>query len=124
MVNALAGKFGPPNLIFEAPRTAQQTALILLDEPISHQDPRHQVQVLQQLSQRKQCTYVGALHDINAAARFATHALLLTGDGSWQAGASHSVLTQEHLSPLFGTEIVQVLVDSHRVFVSTGGVPA
>ncbi|HXW66133.1 MAG TPA: ABC transporter ATP-binding protein [Burkholderiaceae bacterium] len=103
---------------------AQQSALILLDEPISHQDPRHQVQVLQQLSQRKQCTYVGALHDINAAARFATHALLLTGDGSWQAGASHSVLTQEHLSPLFGTEIVQVLVDSHRVFVSTGGVPA
>ncbi len=101
---------------------AQQTALILLDEPISHQDPRHQVQVLLQLSQRTQCTYVSALHDINAAARFATHALLLHGDGSWQAGASHSVLTQEHLSPLFGTEIVQVQVDAHRVFVSTGGV--
>jgi iron complex transport system ATP-binding protein len=103
---------------------AQQTPLVLLDEPISHQDPRHQVQVLQQLSQRTHCTYISALHDINAAARFATHALLLAGDGSWQSGASLSVLTQEHLSPLFGTEIVQVQVDSHRVFVSTGGVPS
>lgn len=103
---------------------AQQTPLILLDEPISHQDPRHQVKVLQQLSRRTQCTYVSALHDINAAARFATHALLLAGDGSWHAGLSDRVLTQEHLSPLFGTEIVQVQVDSHRVFVSTGGVPA
>jgi len=103
---------------------AQQTPLVLLDEPISHQDPRHQVEVLRELSRRAPCTYVGALHDINAAARFATHALLLTGDGSWQAGASHSVLTQEHLSPLFGTEIVQVQLDAHRIFVSTGGVPA
>jgi len=103
---------------------AQETPLLLLDEPIAHQDPRHQVQVLQQLGARTACTYVGALHDINAAARFATHALLLTGDGSWQTGPSVSVLTQQRLSPLFGTEIVQIEVDSHRVFVSTGGVPS
>lgn len=103
---------------------AQQTALVLLDEPISHQDPRHQVQVLQQLAQRSACTYIGALHDINAAARFATHALLLAGDGRWQAGPSEAVLTQEQLSLLFGTPIVQIPVDMHRVFVSTSGVPA
>jgi len=103
---------------------AQETALLLLDEPISHQDPRHQVQVLQQLARRGACTYIGALHDINAAARFATHAVLLAGDGSWQAGPSDAVLTQERLSPLFGTPIVQMTVDTHRVFVSSGGVPA
>jgi len=103
---------------------AQQTALLLLDEPISHQDPRHQLQVLQRLHERSNCTYVGALHDINAAARFATHALLLAGDGSWRAGTSQSVLTQEHLSPLFGTKIVQIEVDFHRVFVSTAGTPS
>jgi len=103
---------------------AQDTALILLDEPISHQDPRHQVQVLRQLGQRADCTVIAALHDINAAARFATHALLLAGDGSWQAGASDAVLTQEKLSPLFETEIMQIDVGAHRVFVSTGGVLA
>ncbi|HXY05720.1 MAG TPA: ABC transporter ATP-binding protein [Burkholderiaceae bacterium] len=103
---------------------AQQTPLVLLDEPISHQDPRHQVQVLHRLGQRTACTYIGALHDINAAARFATHALLLAGDGRWQAGTSQSVLTQQNLSQLFGTSIVQIEIDAHRVFVSTGGVPS
>jgi len=103
---------------------AQDTALLLLDEPISHQDPRHQVQVLRQLAQRADGTVIAALHDINAAARFATHALLLAGDGTWRAGRSGDVLTQENLSPLFATEIIQIEVGAHRVFVSTGGVLA
>ncbi len=103
---------------------AQETPLVLLDEPISHQDPRHQFQVLQQLDLRSDCTYIGALHDINAAARFATHALLLSGDGSWQAGESSNVLTNANLSQLFDTKIMQIEVGSHRVFVATGAAPS
>jgi len=99
---------------------AQETALVLLDEPISHQDPRHQIQVLQALQARAGCTYIGALHDINAAARFATHALLLYGDGRWVAGCSGTVLTPDTLSPLFETEITQVEAGAHRVFLSHG----
>ncbi len=115
---------------------AQHSALLLLDEPISHQDPRHQFQVLQRLAERSAApggtpaatsaaapagtTCVAALHDINAAARFATHALLLAGDGTWCAGASTDVLTRERLSVLFATPIAQVDVGAHRVFVSTG----
>jgi len=97
---------------------AQQTGLILLDEPISHQDPRHQIQVLQALDARPDCTYIGALHDINAAARFATHALLLHGDGRWHAGPAGDVLTQDRLSRLFETDIKEIDAGSHRVFVS------
>ena len=99
---------------------AQEAALVLLDEPISHQDPRHQVHVLQALKERSECTFIGALHDINAAARFATHALLLPGDGRWQAGRAREVLNCDALSRLFGTDIVQVGVGSHRVFVAAG----
>jgi len=102
---------------------AQETPLVLLDEPISHQDPRHQSQVLWQLQLRRERTYVGVLHDINAAARFATHALLLCGDGRWQAGPSSEVLCGASLSPLFGTEILEARVGAHRVFVSNGGAP-
>jgi len=99
---------------------AQQSALLLLDEPISHQDPRHQFQVLQRLAEAPGTTCIAALHDINAAVRFATHALLLAGDGSWHAGTSGTVLTRERLSELFATPIVEIEVGSHRVFVSTG----
>ena len=97
---------------------AQETALVLLDEPISHQDPRHQTQVLQALQARAACTYVGALHDINAAARFATHALLLHGDGRWVAGRAGEVLTRETLSHLFETSISEFISGPHRVFLS------
>ncbi len=100
---------------------AQETALVLLDEPISHQDPRHQFQVLQALRERAGCTFVAALHDINAAARFASHALLLAGDGRWTAGTTAQVLTCDRLAPLFETEITEIDVGSHRVFVSNAG---
>jgi iron complex transport system ATP-binding protein len=99
---------------------AQQAALVLLDEPISHQDPRHQLMVLQHLARHGKATFIAALHDMNAAARFATHALLLAGDGSWRAGTAQDVLTCARLSALFSTEIVQIEVASHRVFVAAG----
>jgi iron complex transport system ATP-binding protein len=97
---------------------AQDTAVLLLDEPISHQDPRHQIQVLQALSDRPGCTCIGALHDVNAAARFASHALLLYGDGRWLAGPAAAVLTRANLSPLFETAITEIAVGPHRVFLS------
>jgi iron complex transport system ATP-binding protein len=97
---------------------AQETALVLLDEPISHQDPRHQIQVLQALCSRSGCTFIGALHDINAAARFASHALLLYGDGRWLGGPGEAVLTRANLSPLFETSITEIEVGPHRVFLS------
>ncbi|HQR19990.1 MAG TPA: ABC transporter ATP-binding protein, partial [Burkholderiaceae bacterium] len=60
---------------------AQDTPLVLLDEPTAHQDPRHQALVISVLAAETDRAQVASLHDINAAARFATHALLLWGDG-------------------------------------------
>jgi len=99
---------------------AQESALVLLDEPLSHQDPRHQMLVLQHLRSCSGRTFIGALHDLNAAARFATHALLLAGDGAWQAGTAREVLTCAALSTLFDTPIVQMEIGMHRVFVAAG----
>jgi iron complex transport system ATP-binding protein len=44
---------------------------------------------------------VAALHDINLAARHATHALLLDGAGSISAGAIAKVLTTDNLSRIY-----------------------
>lgn len=84
----------------------QDTPLLLLDEPTAHQDPRHQTLVLQRLAdatyQGQAHTLVLTLHDVNAAARCATHALLLSGDGFWQAGRVEAVLTTSALQQVFG----------------------
>ncbi len=84
---------------------AQDTPLVLLDEPIAHQDPRHQGLVLDRLARAPRRTLVASLHDMNAAARFATHALLLTGRGEWFAGAAADMLSARRLSALFETDV-------------------
>jgi iron complex transport system ATP-binding protein len=87
---------------------AQDTRLLLLDEPTAHQDPRHQALVISELSALQGRAQLASLHDINAAARYATHALLLWGDGRTAAGAADDVLTPAVLSDLFDTPITRV----------------
>jgi iron complex transport system ATP-binding protein len=95
---------------------AQDTPVLLLDEPTSHQDPGHQAWVLARLAARGQQTVVAVLHDINAAARFATHALLLSGSGWWRAGRRADVLTAPELSTLFDTRIEVASAGHSEVF--------
>jgi len=75
----------------------------LLDEPLSQLDLRHQQQALQVLreeSERGKTLFVVS-HDPNHARRFASHALLLFGEGRWLAGPIGDVLTAEYLSALY-----------------------
>lgn len=102
---------------------AQEASLLLLDEPLSHQDPRHQSLVLERLARKNHFACIAAMHNISAAAGFATHALLLAGDGSWHAGPSSEMLTTVMLEKIFGTRITQIEMGVHRVFVSASGAP-
>lgn len=94
----------------------QEAPLLLLDEPIAHQDPRHQALVIDALAHLAGHTLVASLHDLNAATRLATHALLLTGRGPWHAGRADEVLTAARLSELFGTPIDALAADGGRWF--------
>ncbi len=95
---------------------AQDTPLLLLDEPTSHQDPRHQALVLRRLAALVDRTLVATMHDVNAAARFATHALLLSGSGAWQAGPVADVLSATRLSDLFGAPFLAVATPDGTLF--------
>jgi iron complex transport system ATP-binding protein len=88
----------------------QEAPLLLLDEPTAHQDPRHQALVIHELARLTGHTLVASLHDLNAAARLATHALLLSGYGQWIAGTADEVLTAERLSSLFDAPIDRLQV--------------
>jgi iron complex transport system ATP-binding protein len=95
---------------------AQDTPLLLLDEPTSHQDPGHQAWVLARLAARPRQTVIAVLHDLNAASRFATHVLLLSGSGWWRAGHRADVLTAPQLSTLFDTCIETTTAGHTEVF--------
>jgi iron complex transport system ATP-binding protein len=95
---------------------AQATPTVLLDEPTAHQDPRHQAWVIGHLLTLQDRAQVATLHDINAAARFATHALLLSGQGTYLAGPAAEVLQDDTLSALFQTRIGSVMASGERFF--------
>lgn len=95
---------------------AQDTPLVLLDEPTAHQDPRHQALVVRELAALPERGLVVTLHDLNAAARLATHVLLLWGDGRTLAGPATDILQPELLSDLFATPVSRVEVNGEAFF--------
>ncbi len=85
----------------------QAPELMLLDEPVSHQDVAQQLQVMQLLRELStNHAVISSCHDINLARRFATHALVL-GEGQHWLGLVGDTLVPEILRQAFGCEFVQ-----------------
>ena len=98
---------------------AQQPALFLLDEPSSHLDLHHQLALLERLTalaRERGGALMMVLHDVNLAARFCDHALLLDA-GDAVAGAAGELLTAARLSRLYGVPLVQVSSPAGSAFV-------
>ena len=74
----------------------QDPDVMLLDEPMNHLDPHHQLETLQLLRARADAgrAVVMSLHDAGLAARFCDRALLLFGQGEWLHGAARDVLNE------------------------------
>jgi iron complex transport system ATP-binding protein len=99
---------------------AQDTPLLLLDEPANALDLAHQVSVMGLLArlcrdQGKTAVMVG--HDLNLAHSAASHALLLMGDGQWQAGTVADMLQAPILSRYLGHPIEMIAHGKRSIFV-------
>jgi iron complex transport system ATP-binding protein len=79
---------------------AQQPRELLLDEPTNHLDIRHQLEVLSLVS-RLPVTSVVALHDLNLAAMFCDHLMVLHAGRVVAAGAARDVLTPELIAEVY-----------------------
>jgi iron complex transport system ATP-binding protein len=94
---------------------AQDPALCLLDEPTNHLDPYHQIQIMELLcrtaAQDGPRAVVMVLHDVNLAARYCDHALLLYGDGAVEHGPTRVVLNAGNLERLYGHPVLAVATD-------------
>ncbi|MFT5720813.1 MAG: iron complex transport system ATP-binding protein [Motiliproteus sp.] len=99
----------------------QEPQLWLLDEPSNHLDLRHQVGLLQLLCdqvRQHQQLLIMSLHDLNLAARFCDHLLLMHRDGSVQAGCAENLLTEAVLSRLYGHPIRRIMDQDRPVFIA------
>ena len=100
---------------------AQDTPLLLLDEPANALDLAHQVAVMRLLAglcreQGKTVVMVG--HDLNLAHRVASHALLLMGDGGWRAGSVDEAMAPDILSECLGHPIQTIVHAERTIFMA------
>ncbi len=102
---------GERQRIVVARALAQQTPLLLLDEPAAALDLRHQVELFDLLrelvSERTNGGrgVVAVLHDLNLAAEYCDRVVLLKGGRIAAAGDTATTLTYAHLTEAYGTEI-------------------
>ena len=119
-VRTLSG--GERQRVAIAAMLAQDTPLLLLDEPANALDLAHQVGVMKLLSrlcreQGKTAVMIG--HDLTQAHGVSTHALLLMGDGRWLAGATADVMRADILGDYLGHPIDVIQHGKRSIFIPT-----
>jgi iron complex transport system ATP-binding protein len=103
---ALSG--GERQRVLLARALAQEPEVLLLDEPTTHLDLRHQVGILDvvcELGRRRGVGTLVVLHDLNLAALYCRHLLLLVGGRVVCAGSPAEVLTAARLAEAFGARV-------------------
>jgi iron complex transport system ATP-binding protein len=97
----------------------QAPNIFVLDEPINHLDPQHQLQVLKLLRRKADegRTVIMTLHDPNLALQFGDQALLLFGDGRWIHG-DMSILNDASISELYRTPMRTIRIDDRMMVIN------
>ena len=86
---------------------AQETEVLLLDEPTTFLDINHQIEVLDlltDLNQTRGTTIAMVLHDLNLAARYADYLVAMAAGRIHVSGSPETVLTEENVRQIFGLE--------------------
>ena len=104
-VDELSG--GQRQRVWIALALAQETDILLLDEPTTYLDLSHQIEVLdllRDLNRLQGRTVVAVLHDLNLAARYADHLIAVAGGAVQLSGPPAEVVTSEMVRRVFGVD--------------------
>lgn len=102
-VDELSG--GQRQRVWIAMALAQETDLLLLDEPTTFLDVSHQIDVLDlltDLNHARGITVVMVLHDLNLAARYSDQLVMIAGGTVAACGAPAEILTEQRVTEVFG----------------------
>ena len=108
-VEELSG--GQRQRVWIAMALAQQTDILLLDEPTTFLDVTHQIEVLDllhELNTTRGTTIVMVLHDLNLAARYADHIVVMSQGAIVTSGSPREVITEETVATAFGMDCLVI----------------
>jgi iron complex transport system ATP-binding protein len=120
-LNHLSG--GERQRVFIARALAQQTPILLLDEPTSFLDMKHQVGIydlLKKMQQEYGKTIVAVTHDINLTIQYADEALLLGTDSNYIMGKTKDVFSRQQIEKVFGVRTFAGRVGQESFFLPLG----
>lgn len=105
-IGAVSG--GERQRVVLARALAQDTPILLLDEPTASLDINHQIRTLELVADLvdEGKTVIAAIHDLNLAAHYCDDLLLLSGERILESGPPESVLTEANLEKAFDTRAV------------------
>ena len=108
-LNELSG--GQRQRVWIAMVLAQQTPILLLDEPTTYLDIAHQIELLDLLADlnRQGRTVVAVLHDLNQACRYATHLVAMKDGAIVASGAPAQIFTEALVEQVFG--LASMIID-------------
>lgn len=106
----------------------QEPELLLLDEPTSHLDITHQVQILnllQKLNDQLDLTIIMVIHDLNLAGEYCDNLIMMNNGSIYLEGDPHNVLSYEHIEKVYNTVVVTLknpLSGKPAIFLVSGKV--
>ncbi|MBP7332444.1 MAG: putative siderophore transport system ATP-binding protein YusV [Firmicutes bacterium ADurb.Bin373] len=113
LITAVSG--GERQRVIIARALTQEPEIILLDEPTSHLDINHQVEILsllQRLNRENNLTIISVFHDLNLAAQYCDSLILMKKGAVFTVGEPAAVLTSGNIKEVYGAS---VLVRKHPV---------
>jgi len=117
---------GERQRVFIARALAQNTPILLLDEPTTFLDFKHQVVIydlLKEMQLQKQKTILAVTHDINLAAQYCDRILLLAAapaDSAYHIGKPQNVFSQQQIKKVFGVSTFAGRVGQEKFFLPLG----
>ena len=101
---------GQRQRVWIAMALAQETPILLLDEPTTWLDIVHQVELLELLADlnRQGRTIVAVLHELNLAFRYATHLVAMRDGAILAEGAPNRIVTEALMEQVFGLSALVV----------------
>lgn len=108
-IDELSG--GQRQRVWIAMALAQRTDILLLDEPTTYLDIKHQLEVLDllvELNETHGTTIAMVIHDLNLAARYSDELIAVSNGNVYAQGSPQDVLTQQTVKDVFGVDSVIV----------------